>query len=87
MTYVAAAAGPKLKVPIKEDETQEIQWRSRQDYAVRVAQFRQNIVQRYSTMIGEFRSAGLLSAEEAATLAALNLEIVIDDLRSNKTPL
>jgi hypothetical protein len=87
MTYIAAAAGPNLRTPIKDDERLEIQWRNRQDYRAKVAQFRENITQRYSTMIGELRNAGLLTAEEAAMLAVPTVEIVVDDLRNNKTPL
>jgi hypothetical protein len=84
MSYVAAAA-PTLQIPIREDETLTVQWRSRAAYTAEVDRFRQNIVQRYAVMLRQLRDAGLLTSDEAAALVTPSLEIIVEDSRTVKT--
>jgi hypothetical protein len=86
LTYIAALA-PGLQIPIQDNETRSLVWQDKETVAKDVEDFRQDIVQRYSTLVQRMRATGHLSATDAEALAKPNLEITIDDRRSVRTPL
>jgi hypothetical protein len=86
MAYVSAS-DPGLKNPITDDVRLLIQWRNHADYETRTEQARQNLIQRYVSMVRQLGDAALLNADEAKELAMPTIETVVNDRRTVKTPL
>jgi hypothetical protein len=83
---VIVATAPQLTMPVLDSEVLTVHWHDEPSYRAAVEQFRQDLLQRYSSMIEQLRGAGTLTADDATSLATPNLKIVIDDQRTAKLP-
>ena len=84
--YVAAAA-PGINMAIADDESLPIIWTTKEDYRAESERFESDVRTRYRNLIQQLRDLGFLSPDEFNDVSVLNLNIVVVDQRSVRTPL
>jgi hypothetical protein len=77
-----AAAAPQLRIPSIEEQRLTVIWRDEAAYRAVVEPFQAGIVQKYAALIQQLRGAGLVSADDAAALAAPHVELRVADRRA-----
>ena len=83
MTFIAAAA-PQLRIPAFEGDSLvllKMVWHGDAAYKAELDSFKRNIMDRYSMMIRQLQTEGLLHPDDAAALTKPDLEIVVEDRR------
>jgi hypothetical protein len=84
--YLAGAA-PGLQKSLQEDETRMIYWSSNERFVLDAELFRQNILDRYASVVEQLQQRGLLTSAEATELALPFVSLTVKDARSVRSPL
>jgi hypothetical protein len=73
---------PATPVNLRQRENHVTEWRGREALDAEVESIRRGIVSRYSGMLKDLMTAGVLTSEEAESLATPQLSITVDDLHT-----
>jgi hypothetical protein len=82
LKYLAALAGFEQRMPLAAPPSRSVAWRGHEALDAEAEEFRQEIGQRYSVLVGMLLKANVLTEEEAFSLRPPRINLQIWDCRS-----
>jgi hypothetical protein len=72
---------------VLDDESLPVIWTNKEAYRAQSEKFESDVRMRYGTLIQQLRERGFLTPAEFDAVSTPKMNIVVEDQRTNKTPL